>query len=270
MAIISPIIKAMQDAVHKASRSLIRDFGEVENLQVSQKGPGDFVSAADHKAEEILVRELQKFRPDWSFLLEESDEIKGSDEYRWIIDPLDGTKNFLHSVPSFCISVGLEQTMPNGTKELVAGVILAPVLNELFWAERGQGAYFNGRRIQVSARSVLDQLLVGTGGLGSANAHRAEAKQAVIATSEKNITLNMMGSAALMLAYVSAGKLDGFWQMGLKPWDMAAGIVLIREARGMVTDMTCRQDMLKTGGILAANGAVHPKLSDIVGPCYKK
>jgi myo-inositol-1(or 4)-monophosphatase len=266
----NPIIKIMQEAAHKAGRSLLRDFGEVENLQVSQKGPGDFVSAADHKAEETIINELQKSRPNYSILSEEIGEVKGSDgEYRWIVDPLDGTMNFLHGVPQFCVSIGLEKTLANGNKDLIAGVIFVPISNEVYWAEKGQGAYVGNRRLQVSGRKRLDGLLVGTGGLGNHRDKSHNTKEAIIELENKGVNVRMMGSAALELAYVAAGKLDGLWHVDLKPWDMAAGIVIVREAKGMATEIDAGSNMLENGNILAANTDVHDDLQRLISSFYK-
>lgn len=267
---ISTIIKIMQEAAQKAGRSLLRDFNEVENLQVSQKGPGDFVSAADHRAEEIILRELQKARPDYCIVAEESGNIKGTnEEFCWYIDPLDGTKNFLHSVPQFCISIGLEQTMPTGKKELVAGVIYVPISNEMYWAERNLGAFMNNKRLLVSARKQVGDLLLGTGGIGSRREGGEETKEAIRVLTETGANVRMLGCAALELAYVAAGKMDGLWHVTLKPWDMAAGIVLVREAKGLVSDISGGNNMLKSETILAANGNVHDDLRKIIAPIYK-
>lgn len=269
MATITPIIKIMQDAAHKAGRSLLRDFGEIENLQVSQKGPGDFVSNADHKAEKIIIAELQKARPDYSILSEEAGEIKGKDESsRWIIDPLDGTKNFLHSVPQFCISIGLEQTTPIGKKEIVAGVIYVPVFNEVYWAERGQGSYVNQRRLLVSGRKKIGEVLLGTGGIGTNRDKQGKTKEVIRQLIDKGANVRMLGCAALELAYVAAGKMDGLWHTDLKSWDMAAGILIVREAKGMVTELNGGGNMLESGTILATNANMHEELQKIMTANY--
>lgn len=257
----TPLMKIMQDAVMKAGRSLARDFGEVENLQVSRKGPGDFVTSADHRAEEILIKELKKTRGDWGFLVEEAGEIPGSNKgYRWIADPLDGTSNFMHSLPHFSVSLALEKN-DGGKKEIVAGVILAPVSGDLFWAEKGKGAFYNNRRMGVSARDKLDGSVIATylpraGGGGN--------DDALEAISGLNCQCRVLGSAALELAYVAAGKLDGFWHKTLQPWDMAAGILLVKEARGMVTDLDGGSLDIYSGRVLASNGHLHERLSGAV------
>ncbi len=245
----SALLNVMVQAATKAGRSPTRDFGEVEQLQVSVKGPGDFVSAADHKAEELIVESLQKTRPDWGFLLEEGGEIKGTDPlHRWIVDPLDGTTNFLHSLPIFAVSIGLERQ-----GQMVAGVIYNPITEELFTAEKGNGAFMNDRRIRVAARRKLADAALCTAiphiGSPSLGRYLTEAKIACANAS----AVRGLGSAALSLAYVAAGRLDGFWEHSLKPWDMAAGIVLIREAGGFISDISGGERMLESGSIIAGN-----------------
>jgi len=250
----------MTAAAQKAARGLIRDFGEIENLQVSKKGPADFVSTADKKAEKKLVEELSKARPRFGFLLEESDEIVGADtSNRWIIDPLDGTTNFLHGIPHFAISIALERD-----GEPTAGVIYEPVSDQMFFAEKGQGAFLNGNRIRVSGRDELNQSLFTTGipfrGRGG---HERFLKhlQAVMGISSG---VRRFGSAALDLAYVAAGRYEGFWETGLHPWDMAAGIVIVQEAGGFVTDMKGGNKTLENGEIVAANYHLHSTLLKIL------
>jgi myo-inositol-1(or 4)-monophosphatase len=252
----SALLNIMVQAALKAGRGLARDFGEVENLQVSLKGPGNFVSAADRRAEEVLVAELRKARPAWSILSEESGEIAGSDKtVRFIVDPLDGTTNFLHGIPLFAISVGLERD-----GELVAGVIYNPVINELAVAERGGGAFLNDRRLRVSARRELGEAVVGTGmpGVGRPGRELFAAEHAAIV--DRVAGLRRSGSAALDLAWVAAGRYDGYWQRGLHPWDVAAGIVIVREAGGTVSDLSGGQGMLAGASIVAGNEPVHRAL----------
>lgn len=260
MALRSAILNVMVAAAQKAARQLVRDFGEVENLQVSKKGPADFVSHADRRAEDILKSELLRVRPNYGLLMEESGEIEGSDtSNRWLIDPLDGTTNFLHGIPHFSISIALERD-----SELFAGLVYSPVHDELFIAERGQGAFLNGRRLRVSARSRVDECIFATGvpfkGLPD---HKLFLRQLsrVMAVSAG---VRRFGSAALDLAYVAAGRYDGFWENGLNPWDIGAGIVLVREAGGFVTDLTEGKKMLTGGGILAANPTLHPQLAKLI------
>jgi myo-inositol-1(or 4)-monophosphatase len=253
----SALITVMSRAADKAARRLRRDFGEVENLQVSKKGPADFVSAADLRAEKILREELSRARPDYGFLMEESGATEAKDgcERRWIVDPLDGTSNFLHGLPHFCISIGLEDK-----GEFVAGVIYDPLKDETFAAEKGVGAYLNGRRIRVSSRSRLNEALIGTGtpfkGHGDPEIFLAEANAVMGATAG----IRRWGAAALDLAYVAAGRLDGFWERDLSPWDTAAGIVMVREAGGFVSQIDGRQTRAHCSGILAANDSLHGEL----------
>src|SRR5512146_753717 len=224
MATRSALINVMVRAAEKAGRALVRDFGEVEQLQVSLKGPADFVSTADHHAERTLRAELAKARPAYGFLMEESGGTVGSDPQhrRWIVDPLDGTTNFLHGVPHFAISIGLERD-----GEIIAGVVYEPTRNEMYWAEKGAGAYLNDRRLRVSGRRQLGDALIGTGmpylGQGDRKDYAATLARVMPATSG----VRRLGAAALDLAYVAAGRLDGFWEFGLCPWDIAAGILLV-------------------------------------------
>lgn len=260
MALRSALINAMANAARKAQRSLIRDFNEVEHLQVSKKGPADFVSAADRKAEKILQQELAKLRPDFGFIMEEGGRIEARDgKSYWIIDPLDGTTNFLHGIPHFAISVGVQRE-----GELIAGIVLDVVRDELFWAEKGVGAYVNERRLRVSARRKLTEAVFGTGiPFHGRPGHAAFVKDLTNIMPEV-AGIRRMGAAALDLCYVAAGRFDGFWESGLSAWDMAAGIVLVREAGGMVTDLAGGDQMLSTGGIVAANDVLHAPLCKLL------
>jgi myo-inositol-1(or 4)-monophosphatase len=252
----SALLNVMVQAVLKAGRGLARDFGEVENLQVSMKGPGNFVSAADHRAEKVLVAELKKARPAWSFLTEERGEIEGTDRtVRWIVDPLDGTTNFLHGIPIFAISVGVERD-----GELVAGVIYNPVMNELIVAEKGAGAFLNDRRLRVAARRDLGEAVIATGmpGVGRPGRESFGAEHAALVDSVAGVRRS--GSAAIDLAWVAAGRFDGSWQRGLSPWDVAAGIVILREAGGTVSDLSGGADMLAGASIVAGNQHIHAAL----------
>ncbi|QIB36115.1 inositol monophosphatase [Ancylobacter pratisalsi] len=242
----------MVQAVRKAGRSLVRDFGEVENLQVSLKGPANFVSNADRKAERILHEELSRARPGFGFIMEESGEVEGTDaSHRWIIDPLDGTTNFLHGIPLFCISVGLAR---DGVP--IAGVIYNPVTDELFVAEKGAGAFLNDRRIRVAARSKLADAVVccGMPHLGRGGFDQFGREYAALAP--KVAGMRRTGSAATDLAWVAAGRFDCFWERSLSSWDMAAGIVLIREAGGYVSDLDDSDKMLAKGDIIAGNETI--------------
>ncbi|MGY6707674.1 MAG: inositol monophosphatase family protein [Rhizobiaceae bacterium] len=252
----SAIINVMVQAAIKAGRSLVRDFGEVQNLQVSLKGPGDYVSQADRKAEEIVYGELSRARPGYSFLMEEGGVVEGTDDqHRWLVDPLDGTTNFLHGIPLFAVSIGLERQ-----GQVVAGVIYNPAMDELYTAERGGGAFLNDRRMRVAARSRLLDSVIGTGipHLGRGNHGRAllDLRSAMAETSG----VRRLGSAALDLAYVAAGRMDGFWEDGLAPWDMAAGILMVREAGGFATDRDGKQDIFGTGSVVAGNEPIHGAL----------
>jgi myo-inositol-1(or 4)-monophosphatase len=252
----SALLNVMVQAATKAGRSLARDFGEVQNLQVSLKGPGDYVSQADRKAEEIVHNELAKARPGYSFLMEESGVVTGSDDqHRWIIDPLDGTTNFLHGIPIFAVSIALER---QGV--LVAGLIYNPAMDELYTAERGGGAFLNDRRLRVAARRNLNDCVIGTGvphlGRGDHGRYLVELRNVMGEVSG----IRRMGAAALDLAYVAAGRLDGFWEDNLHPWDMAAGMLIIREAGGFVSDKAGGQEIFDSGGIVAGNEAIHGAL----------
>ncbi len=256
MRYLSPALNVMMAAARKAGRKLIRDFGEIENLQISMKGPADFVTIADQRTEKILVEELTHARPGYNFLLEESGVVEGPDKtHRFIIDPLDGTTNFLHGIPHFAISIGLERE-----GQLVSAVIFNPVTDEMYVAEKGQGAYLNDKRLRVAARKTMNTALLATGipFLGR-EGHEKFLKEleAVMAVSAG---VRRFGSAALDLAYVAAGRYDGFWERGLKAWDMAAGVLLVREAGGFVSDLEGGARMLDTGHILAANETLHPQI----------
>ena len=243
----------MARAVDKAARGLKRDFGEVEQLQVSMKGPADFVSTADHKAEKVLREELSKARPGYGFLLEEGGVVEGRDrDHRWIVDPLDGTTNFLHGLPHFAISIGLERA-----GEIVAGVVFDPLKDELFWAEKGSGAYLNARRIRVSSRRQPEAALVATGMPYHGHGRPGEFIAQLGAVMESVAGIRRLGAASLDLAYVAAGRCDAFWEEHLSPWDLAAGILLVREAGGYVTRTDGGADVLGTGSVLAANDQLH-------------
>ena len=256
----------MTAAAQKAARGLVRDFGEIENLQVSKKGTADFVSTADMKAEKTLVYELTKARPRFGFLLEEGGEIEGADtSNRWIIDPLDGTTNFLHGLPHFAISIALERD-----GEPFAGVIYEPVSGQMFAAEKGQGAYLNNRRLRVSARRNLEDALFATGIPFAGGDGHDPFLQQLKGVMAKTSGVRRFGSAALDLAYVAAGRYEGFWETGLHPWDIAAGIVLVREAGGFVTDMDGNNAMMQSGDIIAANDLLHGTLSKILAKTPSK
>ncbi len=253
MATRSPIINVMARAADKAARGLKRDFGEVEQLQVSMKGPADFVSTADHKAEKVLREELGRARPNFGFLLEESGVIPGSDpQHRWIVDPLDGTTNFLHGLPHFAISIALERD-----GEIIAGLVFDPLKDETFWAEKGAGAYLNHRRIRVSSRRKPEEALVATGMPYHGHGTPGEFIAQLDAVMDSVAGIRRLGAAALDLAYVAAGRYDAFWEEHLSPWDIAAGMLLVREAGGYVSKTDGGDDVLGTGSVLAANDQLH-------------
>ena len=249
-------MNVMLAAARKAGRSLARDFGEVEQLQVSLKGPANFVTAADHRAEEILHGELTRARPGYGLLMEERGEIEGADRtHRWIVDPLDGTTNFLHGIPIFAVSIALQRD-----GDLVAGLIFNPVSHETFTAERGKGAYFNDRRLRVSARTELEDCVLGTGIPHSGRPGHDVFLQELAAVMGSSAGVRRCGAAALDLAWTAAGRFDGFWERNLRAWDIAAGIVILREAGGYVSDTDGKDLMLKSGNIVAGNEAIHRKL----------
>jgi myo-inositol-1(or 4)-monophosphatase len=256
----SALMTMMLSAARKAGRSLARDFGEVEHLQVSLKGPSNFVTAADRRAEQILYDELSKARHGYGFLMEESGVVEGADKtHRWIIDPLDGTTNFLHSIPHFAISVALQRE-----NELVAGLIYNPANGDLFTAEKGKGAFFNDRRLRVAARSRLDDCVIVTGvpHRGKDN-HELYLEQ--LARVMKAVAgIRRSGAAALDLAWTAAGRYDGYWEESLHAWDLAAGLVILREAGGFASDIAGGKTMLESGGIIAGNETVQRALKNLL------
>ena len=263
---LSPHLTVMANAAQKASKRLLRDFSEVEQLQVSIKGPSDFVSAADLRAEQTLKEELTKARPGYSFLMEESG-ASGSDNWtwRWIVDPLDGTTNFLHGMPHWCISIGLERRLQDGTTEMSAGVIYAPAVDEMFWAEKGTGAFMNERRLRVSARREMSEAVFATGiPFGAVAPSKRQAFSRTLSALMPQVAgIRRFGAAALDLAWVAHGRFDGYWELGIKPWDVAAGLLLVREAGGYSTDVG-DGDSLETGNIVAGNPHLHAKLRGYV------
>jgi myo-inositol-1(or 4)-monophosphatase len=253
----SALMSVMTAAAIKAGRGLKRDFGEIANLQVSMKGPGDFVSLADKRAEKTLFEELSRARPGYGFVMEETGAVEGSDKsHTWHIDPLDATTNFLHAIPVFAISIGLERE-----GQIVAGVIYNPADDAMYITEKGQGAFGENRRLRVAARSELDQALFGCGvpHLGKAVEHpRFKSELAVVMTRVVNV--RRAGCAALDLANVAAGRFDAFWERGLHSWDIAAGALLIREAGGFVSGADGEENFLETGSICAGNEFMHREL----------
>jgi myo-inositol-1(or 4)-monophosphatase len=250
----SALLKVMIDAVRKTARGLNRDFGEVAELQVSKKGAADFVSAADLKAEQTLFEELSRVRPGYGFLGEERGEIPGSDKtHRWIVDPLDGTTNFLHAIPHFAINVALERE-----GQIVAAVTYNPAANDMFWAERGRGAFINDKRLRVSSRNRLDEAVIATGIPFLGHGQHARFLKELHQISQRVAGVRRFGAAALDLAWVAAGRFDGFWERDLSPWDVAAGVLLVSEAGGMVTSADGGDHILDGGSICAASSTMHP------------
>ncbi|WP_309610740.1 inositol monophosphatase family protein [Sphingomonas sp.] len=261
----SGLITVMQRAARKAAPRLRRDFGEVEQLQVSKKGPGDFVTMADKRSEQTIVEELRNARPDWGMLLEEGGVIEGDlTKPRWIVDPLDGTTNFLHGVPHFAISIAVEEKKPDGTGEITQGLVYQPVTDESFWAEKGRGAWLQDRRLRVSSRRNLDEAMVGTGIPHFGRGNVANWSRIFGAIAPEVAGIRRFGSAALDLAWVAAGRMDGFWEEDLDPWDSAAGVLLVKEAGGYVTDYRGQNRMFDRREYLAANGDLHSKLHKLL------
>ena len=250
----------MVKVCRKVAKILIRDFGEIENLQVSLKGPGNFVTTSDIKVEKILVEELQKARPTYSILSEEVGQINNDESFKWIIDPIDGTSNFLHGIPHFAISIGLEHD-----KEIICGIIYDPIKDEIFTAEKGNGAYLNNKRMRVSSRSKLKDCIICTGG------HKRDSKDRELALEEYKkfsskvfIPIRKFGSASLDMAYVAAGRCDGYWQRDLSYWDIAAGIILVKESGGFVTDFNGENRYIQNKTILVTNSKINKEMIEVL------
>ena len=260
MRLSSANINVLVKACRKAAKTLIRDFGEIEKLQVSLKGPGDFVTASDKKTEKILIDELHKARPNYSILSEEIGLIKNNEEFKWIIDPIDGTANFLHGIPHFGISVGLEHN-----KEIICGIVFDPIKDELFSAEKGNGSYLNNQRMRVSARSKLKDCIIFTGGpTHNSKKTNIALEEYTKFSSKVYVPIRKMGSASLDMAYVAAGRCDGFWQRNLNYWDIAAGIILVKEAGGFVTDFKGSDKYIENKTILATNSRIDEEMIEIL------
>ena len=265
MALASALLQVMIDAVRKTARPMMRDFGEVSQLQVSRKGPGDFVTAADLKAEETLFELLTKARPGYGFLGEERGMVEGTDKsHTWIVDPIDGTTNFMHAMPHFAITVGLERRAPDGSSEIVAGVTYNPVMNELFWAEKGKGCYLNDQRIRVAGRRDLSESLIATGLPFIGKSGHAQSIKDLHAVGQRVAGIRRLGSAALDFAWVAAGRYDAYYERNLKPWDVAAGILFVTEAGGRVTTIENDGDPKTGKSILASNTELHPHLRKVL------
>lgn len=267
MPALSPNLTIMLRAAEKAAKSLVRDFGEVENLQVSRKGPANFVSAADTRSEDIIYNELSKTRPSFGFLMEERGEVKGEkgdEEFRFIVDPLDGTTNFLHGIPHFNISIGLERQTAAG-REIISALIMDPIRNEVFTAEKGTGAFLQHRRLRVSVRKDLELAVVGGGDAASkgkdVQSRLAKQFPALIG---KTSGFRRMGAAALDLCYVAAGRFDAFWENGLSPWDVAAGSLIVKEAGGVIVSLAGDKNPVYADSILASNANLHQAIKTLL------
>ncbi|WP_454882665.1 inositol monophosphatase family protein [Sphingomonas oryzagri] len=266
----SGLITVMQKAARKAAPKLRRDFGEVDALQVSRKGPADFVSAADKTAERTILEELRHARPDWGIVAEESGSVEGDpSKPRWIVDPIDGTSNFLHSIPHFAISIAVEEPRPSGRGELVAGLVYQPLTDESFWAEKGRGAWLHDRRLRVSSRRDVSEALLATGMPFKGHGDLAEWEKIYRAVGPEVAGIRRFGSAALDLAWVAAGRFDGFWETDLQVWDVAAGELLVREAGGFVTDFRGGDQTRERKQWLAANDSLQPRLLKLVASALR-
>lgn len=252
----SALMNIMVNAAFKAGRGLIRDFGEVENLQVSRKGPADFVSVADKRAEKVIMEELLKARPTYSFLMEEGGEIKGTDGmHRWIIDPIDGTTNFLHGIPLFAVAIALERS-----GEIVSSLIFNPVMDELFVAEKGNGAWLNNRRLRMAGRRHLSEAVVSTGIKLTGKPTDAVSLRQVAHITPAVAGVRRTGSISIDLAWLAAGRFDGVWEDRLAPWDIAPGLLLVKEAGGFITDYAGGNDAVAKGQVVAGNEPIHAAL----------
>ena len=267
MAIVSGLIRVMEKAARKAGQRLRRDFGEVEHLQVSRKGPSDFVSKADQASERTIYDELRQARPDWGFLMEEGGDIPGAQgKPRWVVDPLDGTSNFLHGMPHFAISIAAQEPKADGSGwgDVIAGLVYQPITDESFWAEKTRGAWLQDKRLRVSARRRLDDALVATGIPYGGHGSFADCTAVANAIGPQVAGIRRFGAASLDLAWVAAGRYDGFWEQDLSPWDTAAGCLLVREAGGFITDFRGRSQSICDVEVLAGNDALHSKLHKIL------
>ena len=268
----SGLITVIERAARKAAPRLRRDFGEVEQLQVSRKGPADFVSMADERAERTLVEELRHARPDWGLLLEEGGTIEGDPtKPRWIVDPIDGTSNFLHGIPHFAISIAVQEPRPGGQGwgEISHGLVYQPLTDESFWAEKGRGAWLQDRRLRVSSRRDLADALVATGVPFKGHGRHDRFEKVLAAVAPEVAGIRRFGSAALDLAWVAAGRFDGFWEEDLQYWDIAAGLILVREAGGYATDFRGGAAGLAGGQVLAANDQLHSRLHKLVAQALR-
>ena len=272
MSAVSGIIRVMEKAARKAGQRLRRDFGEVEHLQVSRKGPADFVSKADQASERTIYDELLAARPDWGFELEEGGRIEGDpNKPRWVVDPLDGTSNFLHGMPHFAISIAAQEPKADGSGwgDVIAGLVYQPLTDESFWAEKARGAWLQSRRLRVSSRRHLDEALIATGIPYGNHGDFGDWTKVATAIGPQVAGIRRFGSAALDLAWVAAGRYDGFWESGLSAWDTAAGCLLVREAGGFVTDFRGRSQPICDVEVLAGNDAIHSKVHKLLAQALK-
>lgn len=272
MAVLSGLIRVMEKAARKAGGRLRRDFGEVEHLQVSRKGPSDFVSKADMRAERAVYDELLQARPDWGFVLEEAGTIEGDPtKPRWIVDPLDGTSNFLHGIPHFAVSIAAQEPKLDGSGwgDVIAAVVYQPITDETFWAEKTRGAWLHDGRLRVSSRNYLSDALIATGIPFQGAGDSAEWMKIYGAIGPQVAGIRRFGAASLDLAWLAAGRFDGFWETGLKPWDTAAGCLLVREAGGFISDFRGRSQPIHDAQVLAANDGLHSKLHKLIANALK-
>ncbi len=271
MAALSGLLTVMERAARKAGSRLRRDFGEIEHLQVSAKGPADFVSKADQRAERTLYDELLKARPDWGFLMEEAGEIEGAPgKPRWVVDPLDGTSNFLHSIPHFAISIAAQEPKPGGGwGEVTTALVYQPLTDESFWAEKGRGAWLHDRRLRVSSRRNLNEALIATGIPYMGHGDFSQWSKIFGAIAPEVAGIRRFGAASLDLAWLAAGRFDGFWEADLQPWDVAAGLLIVKEAGGFITDFRGGDKYMTRNEFLASNDALHTKLHKLVGSALR-
>lgn len=272
MSAISGLIRVMERAARKAGQRLRRDFGEIEHLQVSRKGPSDFVTKADRAAERTLYDELLAARPDWGFELEEGGTIPGKEGApRWVIDPLDGTTNFLHGIPHFAISIAVQEPKLDGSGwgEVTAALVYQPITDESYWAEKSRGAWLQDRRLRVSARRHLDESLIATGVPFQGHGDFNEWTRILAAVGPQVAGIRRFGAASLDLAWVASGRYEGYWESNLKPWDSAAGCLLVREAGGFVTDFRGRSSPICDTQIIAGNDAVHSRMHKLIAAALK-
>ena len=272
MAVISGLVRVMERAARKAGTRLRRDFGEVEHLQVSRKGPSDFVSKADQHAERTIYDELLQARPDWGFVMEEGGTIEGDPRKpRWIVDPLDGTTNFLHGIPHFAISIAVQEPLldVSGWGDVIAGIVYQPITDESFWAEKSRGAWLHDRRLRVSARRNLDEALIGTGIPFNNRGDASQWTRIYREIGPRVAGIRRNGSASLDMAWVAAGRFDGFWETDLQIWDSAAGCLLVREAGGFVSDFRGASLPICTESVLAGNDGLHARLHKLLAGALK-